>query len=107
MSVHEVTSRNFDVEVLQSSMPVIVDFYSTQCPPCRALAPHLDQLAEEFAGCVKIVKVNVDHDPSLAIQSHVSAVPTLVWFDEGQETHRTLGANPATLRQMLTTLCIA
>ena len=107
MSVSEVTTSNFDVEVLQSSTPVIVDFYSTKCPPCRALAPHLEQLADEFDGCVKIVKVNVDDDPALAVQYRVSAVPTIVWFDAGDETKRSLGADPNGLRQSLASMCVA
>lgn len=107
MHAVEVNTASFADEVLQSEVPVLVDFYSTMCPPCRALAPHLDQLAAEFSGCVKIVKVNVDHDPALAVQYRVSAVPTLVWFDAGRAVDRTVGANPAALRQRLNALCTA
>lgn len=107
MNTIEVSSTNFEQHVLQADVPVLVDFYSTQCPPCRALAPHLEKLAEEFGDCVRIVKVNVDHDPQLAMRYVVTAVPTLIWFDAGREVDRSIGANPAALRQKLNILCIA
>jgi thioredoxin 1 len=107
MSAAHITATNFDREVLQSDQPVLVDFYSNNCPPCRALAPYLDEMAKEFAGCAKIVKVNVDVDPGLAVKYGVSAVPTLIWFDAGQPVERTVGAHPASLRQRLRALCIA
>ncbi|MGD9855341.1 MAG: thioredoxin family protein [Planctomycetaceae bacterium] len=106
-AVPHVTSDNFADEVLQSPDRVLVDFYSTMCPPCRALAPYLDQLSDEFAGCIKIVKVNVDEEPALAVRFGISAVPTLIWFDEGRVVERTLGADPAALRRKLSRLCLA
>ena len=105
MPAQHVTSAEFDYEVLESPTPVLVDFYSTHCPPCRALAPHLDRLAEEFAGCARIVKVNVD--PSLAVRFGVSAVPTLIWFEQGRPVERSLGADPESLRHRLNAMCVA
>lgn len=107
MSAAHITATNFDREVLQSELPVLVDFYSNNCPPCRALAPYLDEMAREFAGCAKIVKVNVDVDPRLAVTYGVSAVPTLIWFEGGRAVDRTVGAHPAALRQRLRSLCVA
>lgn len=107
MSATHITAANFNREVLQSELPVLVDFYSNNCPPCRALAPYLDEMARDFAGCAKIVKVNVDVDPGLAVKYGVSAVPTLIWFDGGRPVERTIGAHPAALRQRLRALCVA
>lgn len=107
MSAAHITTTNFDREVLRSPLPVLVDFYSNHCPPCRALAPHLDELSREFAGCVRIVKVNVDADPELAARYRISAVPTLIWFQDGEPVNRTIGAHPAALRQQLKLVCAA
>lgn len=107
MFIPEVNSSNFQQEVLQCSLPVLVDFYSTSCPPCRALAPQLEQMAREFAGCVKIVKVNVNHDPALAIRYGVTAVPTLIGFDRGHAVDKVIGGNPNVVRQQLNALCVA
>ncbi len=107
MSIPEVNSSNFQQEVLQSSLPVLVDFYSSMCPPCRALSPQLDVMAREFAGCVKFVKVNVNHDPGLAIRYGVAAVPTLIGFDRGRAVDKVVGGNPEVVRQQLNALCVA
>ena len=107
MSAVHITATNFDREVLQAPLPVLVDFYSNNCPPCQALAPYLDEFAREFADCAKIVKVNVDVDPALAVKYRVSAVPTLLWFEDGQAVDRTVGAHPAGLRQRLQSLCVS
>ncbi len=105
--VRSIGVADFDREVLKTSVPVLVDFFSTMCPPCRALAPHLDQMAVEFGSCIKILKVNVDEEPALAAQYGVTAVPTLVWFHEGRVVERTLGADPVVLRRKLRRLCLA
>lgn len=90
-----IASYEFESEVLDSDTPVLVDFYATWCPPCRMIAPVLDQLAGEFAGHVKVVKVNIDQSPELAEQLLVSAVPTLVAFAGGRVVDRIEGALPA------------
>ena len=81
--VTKVNQLQFETEVLQSDLPVLVDFYADWCPPCRALTPVLDRLSEEFAGRVKIVKVNGDEEPELAEKYQVTALPTLVFVQNG------------------------
>jgi thioredoxin 1 len=79
-----VGQANFQAEVLQSETPVVVDFFANWCPPCRALGPILDQLSTEFAGQIKFVKINSDEEPSLAQAYNVSALPTLIFIEQGQ-----------------------
>jgi thioredoxin 1 len=105
--VLQITSSQFSSEVLQSQVPVLVDFYATWCPPCRALAPHLDRLATDFADCAKVLKVNVDEEPRLAAQYRIQGVPTLILFSGGQPVRQMTGADPHTLRQMLSQACAA
>ena len=81
--VVEITAESFSREVLEASEPVLADFYAPWCGPCRMLAPVLEQLAEEFDGQVKFVKVNVDDAITLAEQYDVSGVPTLMIFKGG------------------------
>lgn len=90
-----IASYEFESEVLDAETPVLVDFYATWCPPCRMIAPVLDQLAGEFAGQVNIVKVNIDQSPELAEQLLINAVPTLVAFSGGRVVDRIEGALPA------------
>lgn len=101
-SVQHVNESSFQTEVLNASQPVLVDCFAQWCGPCRMLAPTLDQLATEFAGRAKIVKVDVDESPQLARQLRIEAMPTLILFENGQEVDRIVGAPPAAhLRQML------
>jgi len=86
-----VNQQTFQSEVLASKIPVIVDFYATWCPPCRALSPILDRLAVEFDGRVKFVKVNSDEQPGLAAQYKVAALPTLVLVEGGKTIHHSAG----------------
>ncbi len=92
--IREVGVEDFEGAVLLATGPVVVDFYGTHCPPCRALAPVLDALAAAFAGRVTIVKVNVDEGGDLAERYAVTAVPTLVAFSGGAEIDRRVGAAP-------------
>jgi len=104
-AVKHVSQQSFDTDVLQSSVPVLVDFYADWCGPCRMLAPTLERLANEFAGRVTIVKVNVDENPELASQFQVSSIPTLVVLVKGQVAGRTTGlVGEANLRQLLNRL---
>ena len=82
----------FEEEVLKSGLPVFVDFFTVWCAPCSAIAPILEELAEEFDGKVKIVKSNVDGNEQLANQFTVQAIPSLLIFKEGKEVDRIVGA---------------
>ncbi len=87
-----VTDSNWETEVLQASQPVLVDFWAEWCGPCKAIAPVLDQLAEEWADKALIAKVNVDEHPSLASQFSVRSIPTLLVMKEGQVAEQMVGA---------------
>ncbi len=80
----EINSSSFKQEVLQSDLPVLVDFYAGWCGPCRMLAPVMQQLAEEYAGKVKMVKLNVDQSPELASSFGINSIPALLYFQGGQ-----------------------
>ena len=80
----EINSSSFKQEVLQSDLPVLVDFYAGWCGPCRMLAPVMEQLAEEYAGKVKMVKLNVDQSPELASSFGINSIPALLYFQGGQ-----------------------
>ena len=79
-----VSQNEFQSEVMESEIPVLVDFHATWCPPCRALGPILDRLAAEFAGQVKFVKINSDEEQQLANRFNVTGLPTVVFIDDGE-----------------------
>ncbi len=85
---------NFETEVLQSQTPVLVDFWAEWCGPCVMLAPTIDELAEQYAGKVKVGKVNVDQAPNLAARFGVQSIPTVILFENGQPVERIVGAHP-------------
>ena len=87
----EVTGQNFAAEVLSSTQPVLVDFWAPWCSPCRALTPVLDELATEYAGKIKIAKVNVDNEQDLAVQYNISGIPALLIFKNGQVVEQMAG----------------
>jgi thioredoxin 1 len=80
----EFTDAGFDTDVLQSSHPVLVDFWAPWCGPCRQIAPLIDELAQQYSGSVKIGKVNVDENPELSTHYGISAIPTLLLFKDGK-----------------------
>ncbi len=89
---HEVTDSTFEAEVLQSDIPVMVDFWAPWCGPCRALAPVLDQLSEEYAGKVKILKLNTDDNPESAVKFRINSIPNLIFFKGGKLVDQVIGA---------------
>jgi thioredoxin 1 len=94
MGVAEVNDTNFDSEVLQSSEPVLVDFWAPWCGPCRQIAPLVEQLAGENAGSAKVLKLNVDDAPNAAQSYGVSSIPTLMVFKNGEVVDRFVGLQP-------------
>jgi thioredoxin 1 len=100
-SIEHATTDDFQEKVLRSSVPVLVDFYADWCPPCRALAPVLEQFARETADA-KVVKVNVDENPDLAARYQISSIPSLLVFRNGQPAGRHTGlASKGKLGQLL------
>ena len=89
-----ITDATFQKEVLEAGSPVVVDFWAPWCGPCRAIAPVLEQLAAEFAGKVRILKLNVDENSDAASQMGVMNIPTLIVFKGGKEADRIVGALP-------------
>jgi thioredoxin 1 len=88
------TDDNFTIEVLSSSTPVVVDFWAPWCGPCRMLSPLVEKLASEFAGQAKVGKLNIDDYPEVASQYEIQAIPTLVFFQQGQIVDRVVGVVP-------------
>ena len=92
--IAEVTDQDFEGEVLQSDLPVVVDFWAEWCAPCRAIAPIIGELAGEYADRVKIVKMNVDESPQTPGRYGVRAIPTILAFQGGQVVGQLQGARP-------------
>ena len=87
----EVTDATFENDVLQSEKPVVVDFWAPWCGPCKMIAPTMDELAQEYEGKVKFVKLNTDDNAGTSMQYGIMAIPTLMFFHHGKEVNRLLG----------------
>jgi thioredoxin 1 len=92
----DVTEQTFEQEVLQSGSPVLVDFWAEWCGPCHAIAPVLDQIAEE-RGELKVVKLNIDEEPAVAQRYGVMSIPTLILFKDGEPQAAAVGAMPKSM----------
>jgi thioredoxin 1 len=89
-----ITDATFDAEVLKSSTPVLIDFWAQWCAPCRAIAPMVDALAKEYAGKLKVVKIDIDSNPKTPTQYDVRSIPTLMLFKNGKVIGQIVGATP-------------
>jgi thioredoxin 1 len=103
MATLAVTDATFDAEVRQADIPVVVDFWAEWCGPCKMIGPALEELSEELAGKVKIVKVNVDENPNSPAQMGVRGIPALFLFKDGEIVSNRAGAAPkAALQSWIT-----
>ena len=105
MGVVELTKANFDKEVMEAKVPVVIDFWATWCGPCQMQSPIVDAVAEEMGDKVKICKVNVDEQPELAMNYQIASIPTLVFMKQGMFKHRMIGLqDKETIIEYLNTL---
>jgi thioredoxin 1 len=95
-NVKEIKAGDFESEVVNSPIPVVVDFFATWCPPCKALAPILDRVAGGYTGKIKFVKINTDEAPELSAEYGIRGVPTLVFIKGGKSVNSLVGLRPET-----------
>jgi thioredoxin 1 len=95
-SAAPVTDASFEQDVLKSDVPVLVDFWAPWCGPCRMVAPIVDEIAKDFEGQLKVVKLNTDENPNIASQYGIRSIPTLMIFKGGEKVDTVVGAVPKT-----------
>ena len=89
-----LTKENFDSEVLNSEIPVMVDFWAQWCGPCRAVAPIIDEIAEEYDGKIRVGKLNVDEEGEIAARFRIMSIPTILLFKDGKVVEKIVGSRP-------------
>jgi len=94
VALKEVTDETFEQEVLQASVPTLVDFWAVWCPPCQMIAPIVEEIARDYAGRVQVVKMDVDANPRTPSRLGIMGIPTLILFKDGQEVDRLVGYRP-------------
>jgi thioredoxin 1 len=92
--VVEINDASFDQEVLQSEVPVLVDFWAVWCGPCKAIGPTVDSIASSFAGKLKVAKINVDENTAAASRYRIQAIPALMFFKNGKPVDQLIGFHP-------------
>ena len=99
MATNKTNDQNFKIDVLDSKQPVLVDFWAEWCGPCKAIAPSLEELSEEMASKLKIVKINVDENPSISQTYSIRSIPALMIFKDGEKISEKMGARPKSALQ--------
>ncbi len=94
MPTVKVTDETFEAEVLKSDTPVVLDFWAEWCGPCKMIGPSLEEISDEMAGKIKVVKINVDENPGVAGKMGIRSIPTLMLFKGGQLASQKVGASP-------------